>query len=172
MTMDRVDHKPHLSLLHFRTLAGPLSSTFEMMTSHGFWETGHYSDRTLFNPREQKVEMTTDRVDYTPHLSLLSLSHISWTFIFNFRNDDFPRKLGNRHYSDKTLFNSRKQKVEMTKDRVDHKPHLSFLSLSHVRWTFIFIFNLRNDDLPRILRTGHYSDKTLPNSREQGNNGL
>ena len=57
-------------------------------------------------------------------------------------------------------------KGALTKDRVDHKPHLSLLSLSHIRGTFIFTF--RNDDLP----TGHFSDKTLFNSREQGNNGL
>ena len=43
-------------------------------------------------------------------------------------------------------------KVEMTKDRVDHKTHLSLLSLSHTSGTFIF--NFRNDDLPRILRFG------------------
>ena len=43
-----------------------------------------------------KVEMIKDRVDHKPHLSLLSLSYISWTFIFNFRNDDLPRNLGNR----------------------------------------------------------------------------
>ena len=48
--------------------------------------------------------MTEYRADHEPHLSRLSLSHISWTFIFNFRNDD-PRILGNGtlfHYSDKT----------------------------------------------------------------------
>ena len=38
--------------------------------------------------------MTKDRVDYKPHLSLFSLSHISGTFIFNFRNEDLPRILG------------------------------------------------------------------------------
>ena len=38
--------------------------------------------------------MTKDRVDHKTHLSLLSLSHISGTFIFNFRNDDLPRILG------------------------------------------------------------------------------
>ena len=43
-----------------------------------------------------KVEITKDRVDHKPHLSLHSLSHTSWTFIFNFRNDDLPRILGNR----------------------------------------------------------------------------
>ena len=40
-------------------------------------------------------------------------------------------------------------KIEMAKDRVDHKTHLSLLSLSHISGTFIF--NFRNDDLPRIL---------------------
>ena len=39
--MNRICH-----FFHFRTLAGPLSSTFEMMTSHGFWEMGHFSDET------------------------------------------------------------------------------------------------------------------------------
>ena len=43
-----------------------------------------------------KVDMTKDRVDHKPHLPLLSLSHISWTFIFNFQNDDLPLILGNR----------------------------------------------------------------------------
>ena len=37
----------------------------------------------------------------------------------------------------------------MTKDRDDHKPHLSLLSLSHISWTFTFKF--RNDDLLRVL---------------------
>ena len=41
-----------------------------------------------------KVEMSKDRVDHKTHLSLLSLSHISGTFIFNFRNDDLPWILG------------------------------------------------------------------------------
>ena len=57
MTKDRVDHKPHLSLLSpTHILAGPLPSAFEMITSHahGFWETGHYSNKTLFNSREQE----------------------------------------------------------------------------------------------------------------------
>ena len=43
-----------------------------------------------------KVEMTKDRYDHKTHLLLLSLSHISGTFIFNFRNDDLPRILGFR----------------------------------------------------------------------------
>ena len=38
--------------------------------------------------------MTKDRVNHKTHLSLLSLSHISGTFIFNFRNDDLQRILG------------------------------------------------------------------------------
>ena len=41
-----------------------------------------------------KVDLTKDRVDHKTHLSLLSLSHISGTFLFNFRNDDLPRILG------------------------------------------------------------------------------
>ena len=41
-----------------------------------------------------KVEMTKDRVDHNTRLSLLSLLHISGTFIFNFRNNDLPRILG------------------------------------------------------------------------------
>ena len=39
-------------------------------------------------------------------------------------------------------------KVEMTKDRVDHKTHLSILSLSHISGTFIFNY------LTRILGFG------------------
>ena len=46
-----INHICHF--FHFRTLAAPLSSTFEMMTSHRPWETGHYSDKTLFNSWEQ-----------------------------------------------------------------------------------------------------------------------
>ena len=42
-----------------------------------------------------KVEMTKDRVDHKPHMSLFSVSHISGTFIFNFRIDDLRRILGN-----------------------------------------------------------------------------
>ena len=61
-------------------------------------------------------------------------------------------------------------KVEMTKDRVDHKPLLSLLSLSHISGTFIF--NFRNDDLLRILGNRALFGKTLFNSMEQGNNGL
>ena len=53
MTKGRADHKPHLSLFHFRTLAGPLSSICKMITSQGFLETGHYSDQTLFDLSEQ-----------------------------------------------------------------------------------------------------------------------
>ena len=49
MAKDRVDHKTHLLLLSLSHISGPLSSTFEMMTSHGFWD----SDKTLFNSREQ-----------------------------------------------------------------------------------------------------------------------
>ena len=41
-----------------------------------------------------KVEMIKDRVDDKTHLSLLSLSHISGIFIFNFRNDGLLRILG------------------------------------------------------------------------------
>ena len=49
-------------------------------------------------------------------------------------------------------------KVEMTKDRFDHKPHLSLLSLSHTSGTFIF--NFQNDYLHEFWETGHYLDKT------------
>ena len=58
-----------------------------------------------------QVEMTKDRVD---HLSLLSLSHISRTLIFTFRNDDLPRTLG----FGKTLFKfkgARKQRSVILK---------------------------------------------------------
>ena len=47
-------HMNHIChFFHFRTLAGPLFSTFEMMISNGIWETGHYSDKTLLNLKEQ-----------------------------------------------------------------------------------------------------------------------
>ena len=46
-----------------------------------------------------KLEMTKDRVDHKPNLSLLSLSHISGIFIFYFRNYDLPRILGKRALS-------------------------------------------------------------------------
>ena len=39
--------------------------------------------------------MTMDRVDHNPHLSFLSLSHITWTFIFNY----LSRILGNRAFN-------------------------------------------------------------------------
>ena len=47
--------------------------------------------------------MTEYRVDHEPHLSLLSVLHISWTFIFNVRNVDLPRILG------KDIFQGRKE---------------------------------------------------------------
>ena len=56
-----------------------------------------------------RVEITEDRTDHEPHLSLLSLSHISWTFIFNFQNDDLPRILGNRALFGQNVFNSWEQ---------------------------------------------------------------